>query len=345
VEVRYLLLLTALIRSGLTDASTLPLAMFIARTGQHLCATGLLRPEQQEAVIAVDNRRAAAKRPPRRYAVLLAESADSSLTDLLFHAPPTSADYWLQASLLQVSLALAATHSIFPSFRHNDLHASNVLVQRIDTAALRAALGPVLPPGYPLVVEYAFGGRRWQVDLERAPFRCLLWDLSFSSICAEEAQRAGLDLVVPRHTTFGSVVHLSKTMPNQYLDLRTLVDTIRWVLMQGTVWQEGLKATTRAQLDSIVPTNVSWADKNMSNECKAERQLRVTHGSLQHTSPTTLLRWTDTFDAFRVDQIDPTLRVRPVYCLQGSEFGNAPNSHFRWTSETNIPVIFSKLRE
>lgn len=342
VEVRYLLLMTALARGGVMDAATLPLAMFIARTGRQLCDTGLLLPKQRRAVMAADAQRAAAGRLPRRYAVILAESADSSLTDMLFRAPHQKVDYWLQAALLQVSLALASMHSVFPTFRHNDLHASNVLVQRIDTVALRAELGTLLPPDYPLIVEYSLGGRRWQVDLERAPFRCLLWDFSFSSIGAEDAERAGLDRIVPRCTMFGGVVQLSKTMPNQYCDLHKLVDTLRWVLNQGPVW-EGVSSATRALLDDVVPPELSWADKDMSNETKAERQLKVTHGSLQHTSPTTLLLWSDTFDSFRIDETDPRLRVRPVYQLAGPLAGSTPASHFKWPS-AHSPGLFSSLK-
>ena len=329
IETRYLLLMTSMMRGGLLEAGTLPLALYIAGTGRILCATGLLLRHQARAVRARDSALRAKGRPKRRYAVLLAESADECLTNHLFHAPTTQCDYWLRTSLLQVSLALAVLHTLFPTFRHNDLHASNVLVQRIDVAELRRSLHPQFPPNYPLVVEYALGERRWQVDLDRAPFRCLLWDFSFASIGAADGCRSGLDAVVPRLTSFGSVVPLSKTVPNQYCDIMRLVDTLRWVLAQSPCWS-ALSNDTRAMIDHLVPPNLSWAEKELHDTVKAERQLQVTHGALQHTSPTAMLLWSDWFNAFRVDETPECQRVRPVYRIDGPKEGIHPSRHFMW---------------
>lgn len=339
IELRYLLIMTALTRAGVTDAATLPLAMYTTRSGKELCETGVLLAEQVASILEVEQIRAREGKPPRRYAVLFAESADCSLTDYLFRAPQAFSDYWLQSAVFQISLALAAVHSVFPTFRHNDLHASNILVQRIDPVALRAELGPLIPPGYPLVMEYVLGERRWQIDLDRAPFRCLLWDFSFASITAKDARHAGLHSVVPRVTTFGSIVKLSKSIPNQYCDIHKLADTLRWVLQQGSVWQ-GLSTESQRLLDKIVPLELSWAEKSMPDNIKAARQVLVSHASLQETSPTALLLWSDTFDKFRVDHIDTSLRIRPVHLLPGPKAGQSPIAHFRWPS-MHSPVLFS----
>ena len=313
VEVRYLLLLTAMMQAGSIDAATIPIGSFIC-DGPTLCDTGVLLDAQRAAVKADDSLPRSKGQGPRQYALLFAESADGSLTDHLFHSETSDIDYWLRAALLQTCVALANIHATFPSFRHNDLHASNVLIQHLNPSEIRATLGNKLPAAEPLYVEYTLGEKRWQVDIERAPFRCLLWDFSFASISADDASRLGIHShAAPRTTKFGSVVALSKTNCNQFVDIRQLVDTLRWVLKQNkTLWKH-VSVKTSALLDQIVPDDMSWADKSIEDSVKAERQIKVTHGDLQHSSPTMLLLWTDAFDEFCTKtKVRPVYRVAPV---------------------------------
>jgi hypothetical protein len=312
VEVRYLLLMTALMRHGLTDAATLPLGLAVT-SREGLRQSGLLTTAHTAEMFP--ERR---KGSTGQYAVVFAEAADASLTDYLWHSSRhtgPNTDYLCRAALLQVFLALATLQSIFPSFRHNDLHASNVLVQRIDPAQVRASLGDRLPANYPLVVEYRLAGKTWQVDLDRAPFRCLLWDFSFASIEEQDAARAGVDCVTPREPRFGSLVTLSKTSPNQFCDLHRVVDTLRWLLRQGDGrgW-DALSDRTREQMSELVPAELSYASKDVPDRDKRDRQLLV-HGSLQRTSPTQALLYNDLFSELRVDTLPPHRRVRPVYSL------------------------------
>jgi hypothetical protein len=333
VEVRYLLLLTAMMQAGLLDAATIPIGMFIC-DGRTLCDTGVLLDVQCDAVRADDSLRRSKGQALHQYAVLFAESANSSLTDHLYHSDAIDIDYWLRAALLQTCVALANIHATFPSFRHNDLHASNVLIQRINPLDIRVALGDKLKTLEPLYMEYTLGKKRWQVDLDRAPFRCLLWDFSFASISADDASRAGIHShAAPRTMKFGSVVSLSKTNCNQFVDIRQLVDTLRWVLKQNKALWKHVSVETCALLDSIVPDDMSWADKSIEDHVKAARQIQVTHGDLQHTSPTMLL-WTDAFDDFCVKT-----KVRPVYRVAPTKTTTLKNMAFEEFLKS--PSLFS----
>jgi hypothetical protein len=331
VEVRHLLLMTALMRSGLTDASTIPLGLGIT-TREGLKNSGLLLSEQAEKMFPESTKTQNAP----MYAIILAEAADASLTDFLWHGNNSSAtahltDYRTRAALLMVSLALSTLHSIFPSFRHNDLHASNVLVQCVDPLLIRKTLGSHLPDNYPLLVEYDFAGRKWQVDIEKAPFRCLLWDFSFASIEERDGGRAGVDCVAPREARFGSLVQLSKTAPNQYCDMHKIFDTLRWVLTQGKGhgWKR-LTDITQQQINAVAPLDLSYVGNGPTDQQKRGRQIKV-HNELQHTSPTQALIYDNLFSDFRVDQIPATKRKRPVYSVQGQTQGPLdPRSLMTW---------------
>jgi hypothetical protein len=339
VEIRYLLLMTALMRKGITDAVAIPLGL-VVHSRKQLYNSGFLTPEQRQNMF-----------PERkdgyegRYATIFAEHADGSLTDHLYKAcrnphPDQNPDYLVRAALLQSFISLAAVHSIFPSFRHNDLHASNMLVQRIEASRLRKCLEGVIPDGYPLVIEYALGNRRWQIDLAISPFRFLMWDLSFASISSSDAKRAGVDYVVPRETRTGSAVILSKTTPNHYCDIHRLVDSLRWVLRQnGGKGYEALSQKTRDMMERIVPPNLSWADSNTTTKAKkASIQMNI-HAELQYTSPSIVLLFTTLFDDFRVDQIPVAKRIRPIYTVDARNSSDT-TVIFNW-EPTKTPVLFT----
>jgi hypothetical protein len=340
VEVRMLLLLTALMRRGITDAATIPLALGTL-TKEELPECGFLVPGHP--IFAEPRQKRTGK-----YAIIFAEAADGCLTDVLWKicsTPQESSDYCTRAALLQVTIALATLHSIFPSFRHNDLHASNVLVQHIDVERVRSSLQSkfAIPEKYPLLVEYEFDGKRWQIDLSRAPIRCLLWDFSFASIEESDGQRAGLDCVTPREHRFGGGGAFSKTIPNQYCDVHKLFDTLRWVLQQGggAAWDHGLSSKTRAQIDQTSPPDLSFVDKSLSSQVKIERQRRV-HSELQLTSPTRMLLIDGLFDDFRVDQLPLEERMRPMYELGSKGETKNPRDVLRWlTHQTPASFTFT----
>ena len=328
VEVRMLLLLTALMRNGVTDSATIPLALGILRREQ-LIESGLMEPGVHLFPEPADGKQG------DRYAVIFAEAAEACLTDVVWRVCSPSqradfdSDYIVRATMLQCCLALASMHAMFPSFRHNDLHASNILVQHIDPQKIRAELGSSLPSHYPLMVEYEFCGRRWQIDVQRAPFRCLLWDFSFASIQERDGRQAGLDCVAPREYRFGGHTKLNKTTPNQYCDIQKLMDTLRWVLEQGDGWDCALSSKTRAQFDAIAPRSTSYASKELPPEEKGKRQ-RVVHSELQLTSPTRVLLLDGVFDDFRVDTTPKNKRKRPLYVIQKRGKAILPREMLKW---------------
>ena len=339
VEVRYLSLLASLMAHGVTDCGTLVL-------GQCVVDRATL---QRARYVPIPLFPEAGNRGTGMYAVIFAEAADASLTHYLHGLAVGSPravsshelSYQVRAALFQVVYALSTLHALLPSFRHNDLHASNVLVQLIDAHALRHALGSALAPGAPLVVEYSSRTRRWQIDLARAPFRVLLWDFNFASISAADAQAHRLARVLPRCRQFGAFVPLSRDEPNQYVDVHKLFDTLRWVM-------QGSKPDAHARLEpelqrlfaEVVPPELVCTEGG-DGPAKGDRDERkrrdlLVHSELLHTSATELLMESA---AFRCFECDPASRARPraVYRVHGADSAQ-PRA-----SET--PSLFSERPE
>ena len=112
------------------------------------------------------------------------------------------------------------------------------------------------------------------------------------------------------------------------------MDTLRWVLKQNKALWKHVSVETCALFDSIVPDDMSWADKSIEDHVKAARQIQVTHGDLQHTSPTMLLLWTDAFDDFCVKT-----KVRPVYRVAPAKTNTLKNMAFEEFLKS--PSLFS----
>ena len=205
---------------------------------------------------------------PGKYHVILSESADQSLTDLITsknkHKRLTF--YQLQVILFQIIYTLATIQRRFPSFRHNDLHLSNVLVQNLDTGTLTRAVNHYCMYYH----QKEEGGKekttKFYHDLVRCPFRILLWDMYFSSI-------ADLQELTPLHSRRSSV-------PNKYYDLHKLFDSLEYVL-GGSPIDERL----RELLDDVVPPAYKCMPKNLTREQKKKLQLHTVH----HVTPEELL--------------------------------------------------------
>lgn len=295
VEVRYLKILSMMVMAhGGADACALAVGYRIL-TRQQVEACGYMPDDR--SLFAEDRRRS---RSTGQYALIIAEAGDSSVTTLttsLLRERGLSSyemTYQLASVCFQLCHLLAVVHTRFPSFRHNDLHCSNLLVQNIPVRALRSSLG--LPDATPLVVEYCFGDRRWQVNLDRAPFRVLLWDLAYSSISGEDAEAAGLLRVVPRVRECGSAAIVSKTSKNTYVDIFKFIDTLRWVA------DSSVDASVMAKLapdlldflrTDVAPPDLQYAamDSTKQREAVRDRQLRVHARAdmLGCPSPTSLL--------------------------------------------------------
>ncbi len=332
IETRYLVLMTALMRAGITDAVTLPIAFFHLKNTAALLDCGFLTKKQKKCAIS---------RPDIPYAVLIAEAADQAVAiSLLQISDPCDLSYRTKVAFLQTCHGMAAMHSVFPSFRHNDLHANNVLQQNLDVSLIRASLGSKLPPDYPLLAEYRFCGRRWQVDINRAPFRCLLWDFAFASISARDAARLGLTKVVPKNTKIShSAVPLSRTIPNQYCDIHKFADSLKWSFRKNGIW-ERCAAELAPLFDSFVPDYLSIELTGLDADIKTQREIAVAHDRLQFTSPTALLLTGHVFDEFRVDNLPPETLFRPVFVVEGVRPGVDPQNLFKWPA-IHGPVPFS----
>jgi hypothetical protein len=319
VEARYLKLLSFLMAHRLIDSCTLPLATIVCSKAE-VGASGLLGasmvwfPERHSRV-------------QERYMVLFAEAADCSLphmlagmvSDLAYSRP--LACYVTKVVLFQITYTLATIHRVFPSFTHLDLHLSNWLVQRIDVTALRIELG--LSPEHPLVVEYSLHGKKWHVDLDRAPFRVLMWDMFYSNVSPRDASVYGLQRVQPRCRVYGPNRDLPRSRSNQFVDLCKTVDTFMWVAKRcgkqedTNAWDE-LDPEVRQFCERVVPPHLQVAELDskvpVQRKLKRERQ-GVIHGELLHTSPSLVLENDPFFTSLECKRADRHLD--PVYRLKG----------------------------
>ena len=237
------------------------------------------------------------KRSTNMYAIIIAEAADDSvcheLTKLVRSIPNgvSEVNYKLSAIFFQFVFMLAAIHHKFPGFRHNDLHCANILVQYIDVPELRRRLG--LANHESLVTEYSFGNLRWQVSLDRAPFRLLLWDLSYSSIGCRSAIYYKLQRVIPRIRECGSLAVVSKTRPHQYTDTHKFIDSCRW-MMHGSTSVGNLNKLDPMLLkfldQDVVPPELRCSELGIEQK-QEERHRRQKVFNMAHpTTPTQLLK-------------------------------------------------------
>lgn len=311
VEARYLRVFQHLMTAGIIDSSALLLGTCVM-TRAEVEASGYM---PSDATFFPEPRRSSGT-----YAVIFAEAGDTSVSSFLaslYKEPSYSRAalaYSMRALLFQIVYTLAAIHRLFPSYKHLDLHCSNWLVQRIDAAQLREQLQ--IAPDQPVMVEYAFGGRRWQVDLGRADFRLLLWDMNFASINAEDVEPYGLKHVVGRVREYNKIVPLAKSIRNQHVDLAKTVDTVRWVLSKGpsSVLQE-LPGDLRSLLERVIPLERSLAEVPHTDHDRRRPRLKVVHQPPPDALTPLKLLDDPVFAPLRVDARSRD-RPRPVYRLK-----------------------------
>jgi hypothetical protein len=246
VEIRYLRLLSDLVIFHHCPHITLPIGRAVVNreTASSLIGGG-------------------AKVKPGKYHVILSESAETSLTDLISKRQLTS--YQLRVILFQIVYTLAAIQKIFPSFRHNDLHLSNVLVQKLDTQQL--------PRGTNNYCIYYLGKeqeKKFFHDVVRCPFRILLWDMYFSSI-------GDVETLAPPRSSRSNVA-------NKYYDLHKLFDSLEYVI-EGTRTKGLLNGKLKKLVDDVVPAAYKCMSKNLTREEKSELKLHTIH----HITPEELL--------------------------------------------------------
>jgi hypothetical protein len=254
-----------------------------------------------------------------RFAFIISEATDFSLTDLLRSSPLLAMDRaqiteFTSALIFQICFLFASLHNYIPSYRHNDAHCSNILAYTVNIDQLER---DVRTEGCQrkldkIEIEYHLMGKTWRVDLRKFPYRLLLWDMSFSSIKESEAELYGFRSVRPTQTNFGKRRTLEKTGKNQVYDIHKLIDTIRYVMRT-----EGLQMGQDIidLMSKISPEEYSLVDKQKDESVVGLHQKQIIAGAIKLNTPTEFLMNTDMFSSFEHDTHSSTA---PFY-IQGEK--------------------------
>jgi len=241
-EIRFLRLFSFMARVGASPHSIMPVGhtIFTARD---------IQPWVNENV------------PEGQYMVLLAEQADSSLYQELTRGGISP--YNLKVLIFQVVFTLMIIQESFPSFRHNDLHLSNVLVQIIDIVQMKTSAN-VQETTHFVDVYKLSSSQTVCIDLDRSPRRALLWDMHFSSISQRDADRHGTTHAVPakwNETRHGT---------SPYYDLHKFFDCLDRALT--TLHRPDVREL-QALIDIVVPDRVKCLTKKMTRDDKQKLEI------------------------------------------------------------------------
>ena len=279
VEVKYLSLLSRLLNRHVTPHLTLPVARCMMRYAQ---VKRLLRRSCSIKTIL----QMAPGHGEDRYMAFFAERANhETLTNLIrkdmLTMRPSQLHYVLVCVIYQVVFTLAAVHIRLPSFKHNDLHTSNVLIHLLDLPRMREDSSSSTH-----FVRYTEeSGRDAFIDLSACPYRVMLWDFYFASINEADARRWGLGDTCPARKRLGaSRCTTSRVCVNQYTDLHKMLDTLEYVLRTAKLWQK-LYPHMRQFFDDVVPTKYKCA----SIQRPASGREKLDLHSVQHSTPRDLL--------------------------------------------------------
>lgn len=147
------------------------------------------------------------------FQVILSERADYSLWDFAHQC--TITPYMWKVILFQIFYTLFVLSKNFPSFRHNDLHIGNILIQNITPS--------------PHSVKYHIDiGLEFYHDIRLCPHRILLWDMYFASINKKDTKSVRATATPDRAI-------------NPYYDVHKLLDSIDYLFKKRKVNQQ-LKA-------------------------------------------------------------------------------------------------------
>jgi len=256
IEIRFLTLFSNLLRLDITPHITLPIGRSIISAED---AKGLVCKKSL---------------PDGKYHVILSEFIDTSLTPLVRKEELTG--YQLKVILFQVVYTLRVIQAVLPSFRHNDLHTSNVLVQRIEAGGMSRAY-----PEDVLCSRYMVDGRFFYHRLKDCPFRALLWDFYFSTVSRQDAVKEEVFDIVSRQfegTSFSK--------PNCYFDLHKLFDSLEFCLKQTSKKYQEEHKELQELIDLVVPLSLKCMSVNRSPESKKKLKL----SDIQKIDPETLLK-------------------------------------------------------
>lgn len=118
---------------------------------------------------------------PRRVGLLVTESAHFTLNDLLRNRRAIS-ETGFCGLLLQVIWTLGLIRQRYPTWRHKDLHVSNILTER--SVPVSTPHGPIGPPGEKFVgYEIGPNGEVLWLPLSECPWQARLMDFGASRFC------------------------------------------------------------------------------------------------------------------------------------------------------------------
>ena len=272
IEVSYLKLFTELLVHGVCPNFTLPV-------GHAIFADPVVKQLLPEHTWKKGN-----------YMALLGECGDTTLNRLVRETQLSS--YALVGILLQVILSLRVVHEILPSFRHNDLHLSNVLIQVLNAPELVNTL-----ESEDLCVKYQVNDEKFYIDIVDCPYRALVWDMYFGSISEEDAKKYQVPEVVPRKKQLFAVK--DKTDPNRcsqthYFDLHKLFDSLEFVLNKKTT-KTSASVALRHLINQVVPNHLKCMTRGLTHQDKTRMRL----WEAKHITPNEILQH-QIFDQFRV---------------------------------------------
>lgn len=224
--------------------------------------------------------------PASHYLLVLAEMADTNL-NLEVQSGHLS-EPALIGVLLQCFITLTVLHGVFPSFRHNDLHMANVLLQK-------------LPSEERLYVKYTIYKKEYWIGLDVCPYRILLWDMNHSSIDNNAEEHPKLETLVPNKTKMHGA---AKSNQNQYYDLHKLLDSMEYVIKARKL--SNVYPTVLGFVTDVVPTDLKCMTKNLTIEQRKDL-------GLWKNEPTTAKKVLENHDLFAQFRTKPQGNYR-VLC-------------------------------
>jgi hypothetical protein len=283
VEIRYLKLFADLVKKNVTPHFTLPIGHTI------------LKPQDVSRLFPE------LKAKTGKYMTILGECGDSTFNKLIWS--PLITEYQISAIIFQIIYTLEVVHQRFPSFRHNDLHMSNVLIQNLAVAKLKN----YFPENTGIFIKYHINGKKFYINADQCPYRALIWDMYYSSINKQDADRYKLQQIVPFKTQLSTLKYSKKptrSCINQYYDIHKFFDSLEYVLNKAKV---KISSSLKTLIDEVVPSRLKCMSKGVSKINKVKMQL----WNKTHTTPRKLLQHAY-FDKFQ----KPTFAFKIIQSYQ-----------------------------
>lgn len=178
-----------------------------------------------------------------KYMVLLSECAESSVYQLV--KTKKISLYCLGGILFQVLIVLVILQDKYPSFRHNDLHCGNVLIQTIEAKKL--------------FVMYTVLHQNYFLNVEECALRCLLWDFFFASMLEKDFRPQVKEICKIKN---------SKICQNKYFDVHRFLDSLYSCLIDSDC-----KTPFYTEIKEIIHSFIPIHLRNLSHDEKMELKL------------------------------------------------------------------------